>query len=94
MVLRVVINTDKYKYPIGSGRVTFAEEMNYKRAVDSKFLEIRTSKFMKKIQIDPFMEEPPLCRACRCRSCHGSLGSPPIQHGQMSSRMRLFKPFV
>lgn len=38
--------------------------------MESEFLEIRTSKFVKKIQIDPFVEDT-TCKLCKCRGCHG-----------------------
>lgn len=62
-VVFVGIDTDKYKYPIGSGRVTFSSHASYFRAIESAFLEIKTSKFSKKVQIDPFLEET-LCMIC------------------------------
>uniref|UniRef100_F1L1K2 Cytoplasmic polyadenylation element-binding protein 3 n=1 Tax=Ascaris suum TaxID=6253 RepID=F1L1K2_ASCSU len=76
-VVLVSIDTDKYKYPIGSGRVTFSSHTSYLRAVDSAFLEIKTPKFSKKIQIDPYLEEArcSMCDSvqgpyfCRVRSC-------------------------
>ncbi|KJH51793.1 hypothetical protein DICVIV_01984 [Dictyocaulus viviparus] len=71
------IDTDKHKYPIGSGRVTFRSHSSYFRAIESAFLEIRTSKFCKKVQIDPFLEDSwcmVCCKAhgpyfCRDRTC-------------------------
>ncbi|KAK6727252.1 hypothetical protein RB195_005142 [Necator americanus] len=76
-VVFVGIDTDKYKYPIGSGRVTFRSHSSYFRAIESAFLEIRTSKFTKKVQIDPFLEDSwcmVCCEAqgpyfCRDRTC-------------------------
>ncbi|EYC33468.1 hypothetical protein Y032_0002g816 [Ancylostoma ceylanicum] len=62
-VVFVGIDTDKYKYPIGSGRVTFRSHLSYFRAIESAFLEIRTSKFSKKVQIDPFLEDS-CCMVC------------------------------
>lgn len=61
----------------GSGRVTFSSHTSYLRAVDSAFLEIKTPKFSKKIQIDPYLEEArcSMCDSvqgpyfCRVRSC-------------------------
>jgi hypothetical protein len=44
------IDTDKHKYPIGSGRVTFNNPRSYMRAVAAAFIEIKTSKFTKKVQ--------------------------------------------
>lgn len=59
----VGIDTDKHKYPIGSGRVTFNNERSYMRAVSAAYVEIKTSKFSKKIQIDPYLEDS-LCSMC------------------------------
>lgn len=47
----VGIDTDKYKYPIGSGRVTFNNHHSYMKAVGAAFIEIRTAKFNKKVSI-------------------------------------------
>lgn len=57
------IDTDKYKYPIGSGRVTFNNTRSYMRAVSAAFIEIKTSKFTKKVQVDPYLEDS-LCSLC------------------------------
>ncbi|XP_040187724.1 cytoplasmic polyadenylation element-binding protein 1-B-like [Rana temporaria] len=57
------IDTDKHKYPIGSGRVTFSNQRSYLKAVSAAFVEIKTSKFTKKIQIDPYLEES-VCQVC------------------------------
>lgn len=45
------IDTDKYKYPIGSGRVTFDNQRSYMKAVGAAFIEIKTAKFTKKVRI-------------------------------------------
>ncbi|XP_021420731.2 cytoplasmic polyadenylation element-binding protein 1a isoform X1 [Oncorhynchus mykiss] len=42
------IDTDKHKYPIGSGRVTFNNQRSYLKAVSAAFVEIKTPKFTKK----------------------------------------------
>nr|CAD7266255.1 unnamed protein product [Timema shepardi] len=60
---RLGIDTDKYKYPIGSGRVTFNNPRSYMRAVAAAFIEIKTTKFTKKVQVDPYLEDS-LCSAC------------------------------
>jgi cytoplasmic polyadenylation element-binding protein len=60
------IDTDKYKYPIGSARVTFNNHRSYMRAVAAAFIEIKTSKFTKKVQVDPYLEDA-LCSACQIR---------------------------
>lgn len=57
------IDTDKYKYPIGSGRVTFNNSRSYMKAVSAAFIEIKTSKFIKKVQVDPYLEDS-LCSMC------------------------------
>ncbi|XP_055334504.1 cytoplasmic polyadenylation element-binding protein 1-like [Paramacrobiotus metropolitanus] len=75
-VVAATIDTDKYKYPIGSGRVTFNSEDSYMRALRAVFVDLRTPKFNKKIQIDPFLEDSP-CSICNhqvgpyfCRDLH------------------------
>ena len=45
------IDTDKHKYPIGSGRVTFNNIQSYRKAVRAAFIEIKTPKFTKKVII-------------------------------------------
>ncbi|XP_067942269.1 cytoplasmic polyadenylation element-binding protein 1-like [Watersipora subatra] len=62
------VDTDKYKYPIGSGRVTFSSHRSYMRAVNAAFVEIKTTKFVKKVQIDPYLEEVP------CSVCNSEVG--------------------
>ncbi|XP_013408606.1 cytoplasmic polyadenylation element-binding protein 1 isoform X2 [Lingula anatina] len=57
------IDTDKYKYPIGSGRVTFSVHKSYMKAVQAAFVEIKTPKFTKKVQIDPYLEDS-MCSTC------------------------------
>jgi hypothetical protein len=44
-------DTDKHKYPIGSGRVTFSSKKSYMKAVQAAFVEIKTPKFTKKVFI-------------------------------------------
>ncbi|KAF5273068.1 hypothetical protein FQR65_LT04810 [Abscondita terminalis] len=62
-VIYAGIDTDKYKYPIGSGRVTFNNPRSYMRAVSAAFIEIKTAKFTKKVQVDPYLEDS-LCSFC------------------------------
>ena len=45
------IDTDKHKYPIGSGRVTFESSYSYMKAVAASFVEIKCQKFCKKVQV-------------------------------------------
>lgn len=58
---------------IGSGRLKFAEEWSYMHAVNSKFLDVRTSKFQKRIQIDPYVIESVHLK-CKCSRCNDSKG--------------------
>ena len=44
------IDTDRYKYPIGSGRVTFGNQRSFMKAVKAGFVEIKTPKFSKKVR--------------------------------------------
>eukprot|EP00794_Sanderia_malayensis_P003547 gene3547-4050_t len=86
-VIYAGIDTDKHKYPIGSGRVTFSNHRSFMKAVQAAFIEIRTPKFTKKVQIDPYLEDS-MCGTCHinpgpffcrdpqcfryfCRSCWG-----------------------
>ncbi|PAA91457.1 hypothetical protein BOX15_Mlig007523g6 [Macrostomum lignano] len=57
------LDTDKYKYPIGSGRVAFTSQRSYMKAVQANFVEVRTAKFTKTIQIDPYLEDS-MCNHC------------------------------
>jgi len=61
------IDTDRHKYPIGSGRVTFSNTKSYMKAVSAAFIEIKTLKFTKKVQVDPYLEDA-LCSNCCLRS--------------------------
>lgn len=58
------IDTDKYKYPIGSGRVTFNNHKSYMKAVSAAFIEIKTPRFTKKVQLDPYIEDA-ICSSCQ-----------------------------
>ena len=57
------VDTDKFKYPIGSGRVTFGNQQSFMKAVKAGFVEVKTPKFTKKVQIDPYLEDN-LCSIC------------------------------
>jgi len=65
-VIYAGIDTDKYKYPIGSARVTFGNYRSYMRAVSGAFIEIKTPKFTKKVQVDPYLCDA-LCKSCGIR---------------------------
>ena len=54
-VIYCTIDMDKYKYPIGSGRVVFAEEHSWRKAIDAQFIDVDCQRFHKKIQIDPYL---------------------------------------
>ena len=45
------IDTDKHRYPIGSGRVTFGNPQSYMKAVAAAFVEIKCQKFCKRVQV-------------------------------------------
>ncbi|VDP69449.1 unnamed protein product [Echinostoma caproni] len=62
-VVFAALDTDRYKYPIGSGRVAFSSHKSYMRAVTANFVDVRTSKFTKTIQIDPYLEDA-YCDSC------------------------------
>jgi len=62
-VIYAGIDTDRHKYPIGSGRVTFSNTKSYMKAVAAAFIEIKTLKFTKKVQVDPYLEDA-LCSNC------------------------------
>jgi len=83
-VIYAGLDTDKYKYPIGSGRVTFNNKASYMKAVAAAFIEIKTPRFSKKVQVDPYLEDtlccmcamkqgPYFCREKTCFNyfCHG-----------------------
>ncbi|XP_065568998.1 cytoplasmic polyadenylation element-binding protein 1-like [Artemia franciscana] len=61
-VIYAGIDTDKYKYPIGSGRVTFSSFQAFMRAVKVGYVEVRTTKFRKKLQIEPYLEDSQCCK--------------------------------
>ena len=55
------IDTNKYKHPIGSGRVTFNSSKSYMKAEPAAF--VKCEKFSKKVQVDPYLEDS-LCSCC------------------------------
>ncbi|CAI2306366.1 unnamed protein product [Caenorhabditis sp. 36 PRJEB53466] len=65
----VQLDTDKFKYPIGSGRVTFREHGAYFKAIEIGYLHVHTSKFRKRVQIDPFLEST-CCMVCSSEPAH------------------------
>ena len=72
------IDTDKHRYPIGSGRVTFGNPHSYMKAVAAAFVEIKCQKFCKKVQVSPlrqiwledlFIKVDPYLEDALCSSC-------------------------
>jgi len=61
--LRTGIDTDRHKYPVGSGRLTFNNHKSYMKAVSAAFVEIKTPRFVKKVQVDPYLEDS-ICSDC------------------------------
>lgn len=55
-------------YRSGSGRVTFNNHRSFMKAVQASFIEIRSPKFTKKVQIDPYLED------AMCSQCHINTG--------------------
>lgn len=72
-VAYVGIDSDKYKYPLGSGRCTFNNQKSYTKAVSAGFIEVKSSQFCKKIQVDPYLD------IAQCSTCH-------IQNGPVFCR--------
>ena len=77
-VVYVEVDTDKYKYPLGSGRVNFSSLDSFKRSIQGKYVQVKCSspKIDKRIQIDPYIRENENCSKCKeypgplyCRSC-------------------------
>eukprot|EP00116_Pleurobrachia_bachei_P003078 sb/3463340/ len=68
-VVYVEIDTDKYKYPLGSGRVNFSSDYSYKQAIQAKYVKIlcQVQKIEKRIQIDPYIRENECCSLCTSR---------------------------
>ncbi|GAB0088318.1 Cytoplasmic polyadenylation element-binding protein [Sergentomyia squamirostris] len=62
-VIYAAIDTDKNKYPLGAGRVTFDNTKSYVKAVRTAFVDVRTAEFKKKIQLDPYLEDN-ICSSC------------------------------
>lgn len=59
------LDTDKHKYPLGSGRVSFDNQESYLKAVSAAFVEVKATRFRKKIQIDPYIDNESVCYLCK-----------------------------
>ena len=58
------VDIDKYKYPIGSGRVTFDNSSSFLHAVSTAFVDVRTPRFLKRLQIEPHLQYR-FCSLCK-----------------------------
>jgi cytoplasmic polyadenylation element-binding protein len=58
------VDIDKYKYPIGSGRVTFYNSSSFLHAVSTAFVDVRTPRFLKRLQIEPHLQYR-FCSLCK-----------------------------
>lgn len=92
-VVQVTIDTDRHKYPTGSGRVTFASDESYKKAITANFVQIEAKKVSKKVQIEPCIDgqkcyfcleddapnfcKEPKCFEYYCNNCWGKKHSSP-----------------
>ncbi|KPM06629.1 Cytoplasmic polyadenylation element-binding protein-like protein [Sarcoptes scabiei] len=79
----VVLDTDRFDYPMGFGRAQFSTDFAYQNAIDARFVKVVSQRFKKTIQIDPYLEDqkcsqcyfengPVYCFDCRhyfCRNC-------------------------
>lgn len=74
-VVYVGLDTDKYKYPLGSGRVAFSEYPSFLKAIHANFIEIISGKIRKTIQVEPFVYNDNVCSNCRV-SLQGSNEEP------------------
>jgi len=63
------IDTDRNKYPIGSGRVIFANTHSYFAAVTANYIMIDCDRFSKVIQIDPYLTDSQKCAGVNGQSC-------------------------
>nr|XP_027193765.1 dual specificity protein kinase splB-like isoform X2 [Dermatophagoides pteronyssinus] len=79
----VILETDRFDYPMGFGRAQFSTTSAYQRAINARFVKVLSLRFKKTIQIDPYLEDqkcsqcyyedgPVYCFECRdyfCRVC-------------------------
>ncbi|PAA80187.1 hypothetical protein BOX15_Mlig009704g2 [Macrostomum lignano] len=64
----VTLDTDRCDYPIGSARVGFTSRESYMKALKTNFVKIKTSRFTKVVQIEPYLED------CACSMCAQRIG--------------------
>ncbi|XP_026290642.1 cytoplasmic polyadenylation element-binding protein 1 isoform X3 [Frankliniella occidentalis] len=62
-VVFVGIFTDKFKYPIGSARVTFNNKQSFSKAINSRFVTIKINQFAKEVELLPYLQDSP-CVVC------------------------------
>ena len=60
-VISVSIDTDRHKYPTGSGRITFGTVESYTKAIIANFIQIEAKKLSKKVQIEPCIDGQKCC---------------------------------
>ncbi|CAF1029571.1 unnamed protein product [Didymodactylos carnosus] len=63
------IDTDRNKYPIGSGRVIFQNVHSYFAAVTANYIMIDCDRFSKVIQIDPYLTDSHICAGVNGKPC-------------------------
>ncbi|XP_022701678.1 cytoplasmic polyadenylation element-binding protein 3-like isoform X1 [Varroa jacobsoni] len=64
VVLSVGLDTDKFKYPCGTARVTFQHPYSQVAALVAGYIRVESNKFAKTLQIDPFLQDF-LCAVCK-----------------------------
>lgn len=63
------IDTDRNKYPIGSGRVIFTSIHSYFSAMTANYVFIDCERFSKVIQLDPYLVDAQTCSGSNGQSC-------------------------
>jgi len=64
------IDTDRNKYPIGSGRVIFTSIHSYFSAMTANYVFIDCERFSKVIQLDPYLVDAQTCSGANNQPCH------------------------
>lgn len=65
-VVYVDMDTDRFKYPIGSARVYFCNRQSFLNAVRTGFVLVKNPKFSRTLQIEPYLKES-VCSGCEVR---------------------------